>query len=477
MITGFKNLLAPFACLLWLANTGHAQTFPARAQVNLCPDYRLGGTTVEFGFRIGPTPFNPIPIASMNVDSSSNTATVDLNLPAIFGTNRMSVVAFCRNAYGVSTNSNQIDISNCNSLGMRDTDQDGVDDGTEDVNCNNAFDSQDLSDSRNPDTDGDGTYDVEIFAGSDAKNPYQSPNPRIISSQPFDLDGDGESDPVVWKPTTGIWTFWLTSTSQVSSIQFGSNGDIPFTYSNTNIGLSSNIGVVHDSGGTYSWLFNGPGFRMDNGSFVQRIDNFGRPGDYLIPGPWETPGQTSPAIARPDGGTLTFYRYGRNGTWVYMGSLGYATDIPIPGNFDGTGLFKLAVYRGSQNLALIYGQSAISLEKSTFPGGVFVAGDLSADGKFDLSFFNPHTTKFTSLTSDLGFNAAQGNQQIAPYYGSLSFSSTSGQFVPLNYFKRGGKTLYTIVEHSTGRRIFRMNNNPNNPPVEIQFGSPGDWQG
>lgn len=478
-----KNLLVTFcvaiaALLAASVSPAIAQTFPARTTVNLCPDYRLGGVQLEFGFRIGPTNYNPVQIASMSVDSNSNTATVDLNLPSGFGPHELSIAAFCRNPHGLSQDSNNLRITNCVSLALRDSDSDGLDDATEDTNCSNSYEpGVDLSDSRSQDTDGDGTYDIEAAMGTSPADPYRSPHPRIVSSQPFDLDGDGQSDPVTWTPSSGTWRTLLSSNSQLSEFGFGQSGDIPFTYANSAIGLTGGIGVVRNTGGSYTWFFGGPGFRLLDGSFVNQINDFGRPGDYLIPGPWETPGQTSPAIARVEGGTLNFYRYGRNGTMVYIGSLGITSDLPIPGNFDGTGLFKPAVYRPSQNVVFIYGQNPIALEKGVFQGGIFVAGDSTGDGKADIGFFNPGSRYFSSLTSDFGFNAAQGNQQVVPYYNGMFSVAPAGNFVPLNHFHRGGKTLHTIVDHATGRRVFHLDNNPVNPATEIILGAPGDWQG
>lgn len=455
-----------------------AQTFPARTTVNLCPDYRLGGVQLEFGFRIGPSSYTPVQIASINVDSNSNTATVDLNLPNGFGPHELSVAAFCRNQHGLSRDSNNLRISNCHSLARRDSDGDGIDDATEDTNCSNSYEpGVDLSDSRAQDTDGDGTYDLESAMGISPSDPYKTPHPRIVSSQPFDLDGDGQSDAVTWTPSSGMWRTLLSSNSQLSEFGFGQSGDIPFTYANSSIGLTGGVGVVRNVSGSFTWYFSGPGFRLLDGTFVNEINGFGRPGDYLIPGPWETPGQTSPAIARPEGGTLNFYRYGRNGMMVYIGSLGITSDLPIPGDFNGTGLFTPAIYRPSQNVVFIFGQSPHALDNGVFQGGIFVAGDSSGDGRADISFFNPGNRFFSSLTSDFGLNAAQGNQQVAPYYNGMFLAAPAGNFIPLNHFRRGGKILHTIVDHATGKRLFHPNNNAVNPATEIILGAPGDWQG
>ena len=105
-----------------------------------------------------------------------------------------------------------------------------------------------------------------------------------------------------------------------------------------------------------------------------------------------------------------------------------------------------------------------------------VRGDFTADGKDELTFWEPQTAKFTSLKSNNGINPTQGLTKNSTYYNEL----TLGEYyydLPLNWNNDGSRHLYTVINHFLGLRKFYPNNSDSQPIKSIQWGLYGDFQG
>jgi hypothetical protein len=107
---------------------------------------------------------------------------------------------------------------------------------------------------------------------------------------------------------------------------------------------------------------------------------------------------------------LAIWRPSSGEWWIYSGSQqttvaawGVATDIPVPGDYDGDGKTDFCVFRPSEGMWYIVNSSTGSPNYVQFgqSGDKPVAADFDGDGKTDVAVFRPSTgTWFISRTSD-----------------------------------------------------------------------------
>ena len=205
---------------------------------------------------------------------------------------------------------------------------------------------------------------------------------------------------------------------------------------------------------------------------------FGLFGDNIVLGPWEEPGVTSPAVARLYNGIWSFDIYRRDGT-IRQVNWGGNGDVPKVQDYDGDGLFDVAVFRpvGHKTFVIQSSDNAVKIyDFGTATADFTVRGDYTGDGTDDVSFWEPLTGTFTSLKSDSGFNDVQGNQKNPTFYQEQQLGLYSVH-LPLNWNFRGGHYLYTVIDHSTGNRFFREANDLTKPVQLETWGIAGDALG
>lgn len=450
--------------------------FRAQVSVALCGEYHLGGVSLSIHYRIGDSPeVKKAKVLSKRIDVENSTGVFDILLPATYGPVPIAVFAQCKNNYGASSPSNSLNISNCDAISVLDTDADGLANNLEDRDCSNAYSPGDASNPHNIDTDGDSILDlVENVNGTDPNNPGSSPRPFVFSGSPFDPDGDDNANPVVWRQGTWYIRDFITPNNHLS-VSFGQTGDVPFVYNP--IGGTSDVGVVRNVNNSLYWYFHGPGFKKRNGTFETAL-SFGLFGDNLVPGPWEQPGVTNPAVARLFNNSWMFYIYQRNGT-VRTFAWGGNGDVPKIQDYDGDGIVDFAVYRpGEQKLYVVFStttQTAIYNFGSGTADFSF-RGDITGDGIDDITFWEPTTGLFQTMKSDFGFSDIFAQQKKRKYFREFQLG-LYGVHLPLSWNQQEGKTLYTVVDHQTGNRYFKPSNDTASTVQSIQWGLAGDAQG
>lgn len=193
------------------------------------------------------------------------------------------------------------------------------------------------------DYDGDGQSDPAVFRGGVWYRLQSTAGVDIISfgqsadiPAAADYDADGEADIAVFRPSNGTWYILQSSDGQASIVQFGSNGDIPVAGDFDGDG-KADISLFRPSTGEWHRL------NSSNGAYVPI--QFGANGDKPVSGDFDGDGKADPAVFRPSNGT--WYILASSTGAMQGGEFGSSGDIPVPADYDGDGKDDFAVFRPS----------------------------------------------------------------------------------------------------------------------------------
>jgi len=223
---------------------------------------------------------------------------------------------------------------------------------------NIPFDAFTLDLTQDEDKDGRSNGD-EYSSGWDPDSIY-SPVPD--SSAVGDYNGDGRSEPAIFRPEEGLW-----SIRGVTACRFGGDGDWPAAGDFDGDG-TADIAIFRSSSGLWA---------------VRDLTRFyfGTYGDLPLPADYTGNGFTTAGIFRPESGLwalrgLTRYYFGRAG------------DIPVPGDYDGAGRREGAIFRPAIGLWAVRGLTRIYFG---VPGDLPRARDYNGDGSDDISIYRGST--------------------------------------------------------------------------------------
>ncbi|MCA1637505.1 MAG: FG-GAP-like repeat-containing protein [Acidobacteria bacterium] len=278
----------------------------------------------------------------------------------------------------------------------------------------------------------------------------------------FDFDGDGKSDIVVFRPSSGNWFILPSQTNAFYGFPFGQAGDqiAPSDYDGdgkTDVAVFRDV-VAGAGDQGYFYILN-----SSDGSF--RAVGFGTQGDLPMSGDWDGDGKADLAVYRAGlmaGGQSYFYYRPSSQPTVNFHTipLGTSGDKPLLGDFDGDGRLDPAVFRPSTASWIILKSSLNQITETTFglPTDIPVPADYDGDGITNIAVFRPSN----------GFWYTSQNPQTN--YGGIQFGANGDLPIPADY-DGDGKADTAVFRPSNGAWFL---NRTTSGLLGVQFGINGD---
>jgi hypothetical protein len=170
-----------------------------------------------------------------------------------------------------------------------------------------------------------------------------------------DWAGAGKSSIGTFSATTGSWQLdlngngqWDGCTVDMCVSSFGKSGDLPVTRGISGLN-GSIIGTFTPQQSLWQFDLNSNG-KFDNCSVDTCVQNFGNPEDIPVVGDWKGLGTGEVGVFRPSSGQWLLDGNGNGqldscGTDICIQQFGANGDLPIVGDWDGTGHVRVGVFR------------------------------------------------------------------------------------------------------------------------------------
>jgi hypothetical protein len=254
------------------------------------------------------------------------------------------------------------------------------------------------------DFDGDGKTDPSIYRASTSPSQwwflrssdfdnraygFGTPTDTLV---PADFTGDGKTDIAFWRETTGEWFVLRSEDFSFYSVPFGSSGDIPAPGDYDGDG-KADTAVFRPS--TATWF-------IDNSGGGTTIVPFGIPEDRPVIGDYDGDGKDDIAIYRP---SVKQWWLNRSTDGVLAYEFGAAGDKTVQGDYTGDGKADSAIFRPSTGEWFVIRSEDLSFYSVPFGIGTDIPtpGDYDGDGRTDTAVFRPSDNNWYVQGSTSGF--------------------------------------------------------------------------
>lgn len=167
-----------------------------------------------------------------------------------------------------------------------------------------------------------------------------------------DVDGDGQEDFVVWRPSNGHWYGMSQSNEVILNQHWGQVGDIPLLGDVDGDGRDDLITWRPSEG--YWYVMSTDGNRvLLNSKSAHPTKPYGNQthGDIPLLADVDGDGRDEMIIWRPGTTSVNGRFYARNLEWRYLGNRAWGAgrlgDVPMAGDLDGDGVDELVIFRPS----------------------------------------------------------------------------------------------------------------------------------
>jgi outer membrane protein assembly factor BamB len=232
---------------------------------------------------------------------------------------------------------------------------------------------------------------------------------------PADYDGDGLTDPAVWRPDTANVGDWFIEYSggrpTYPPTQFGTVGDVP-------------VPADYDGDGKADlavWRPNDPAFQFHGMWYIQYSSGGssalvqwgeGQFGDVPVPADYDGDGKADIAVWRPGDGNWYIIDSSTGQRQNPTPNLGIRGDMAVPADYDGDGKTDIAVWRPSDPSFQGHGMWRIQYSRGQSPspiqwgegtlGDVPAPADYDGDGRADLVVWRPGQGTWHIISSAIG---------------------------------------------------------------------------
>jgi len=221
---------------------------------------------------------------------------------------------------------------------------------------------------------------------------------------PGDYNGDGKTDAVIYRPSSGLWYGPQTGAAQiVIQMTLGQAGDIPIPGDYDGDG-TTDPAIWRPSTGLFFAVLSGGGVKSTN---------FGQAGDVPVPRDYDGDGKTDFGIFRadatPEHYCLWYAQLSGGGIFqIYFGAPG---DVPVPGDYNGDKKADAVIYREATGLwyGPQTGAAAIVIQLLLGgPSNVPIPGYYDNNLSMDPAIYNKTTGLWFSLNSGGGVSRIDG---------------------------------------------------------------------